>query len=122
MAEGEVLGTGDTDVACKGASFGKWVFIKYNNGLSSTFGHLSAISVKKGQKVKAGTIVGLSGNTGSSTGPHLHVAVYASTGVNVDTVPSKSCGGKIFTQPIAALNAYLNPLDYLPKTTKDMFK
>lgn len=115
MAGGVVLGTGDTDIACKGASFGKWVFIKYNNGLSSTFGHLSSISAHVGDKVSTGEIVGYSGNTGSSTGPHLHIAVYASEGVNVATVPSKSCGGKIFTQPIAALTAYLNPSLYLPK-------
>ncbi len=118
MASGTVLGTGDTDLSCKGASFGKWVFIKYDNGLSSTYGHLSAISSKVGQKVKAGDIVAMSGNTGSSTGPHLHVNVYASSGVNVQNVPSKSCNGKIFTQPIAALNAYLDPMLYLPKLPK----
>jgi len=117
MASGEVLGTGDTDVACKGASFGKWVFIKYNNGLSSTYGHLSVINAKVGQQVKAGDVVALSGNTGYSLAPHLHVAVYASNGVKVDTVPSKSCNGKIFTQPISALSAYLDPTLYLPKIT-----
>jgi murein DD-endopeptidase MepM/ murein hydrolase activator NlpD len=122
MAQGVVEGTGDTDIACKGASFGKWVFIRYNNGLSSTYGHLSVISAKVGQKVNAGDVVAMSGNTGSSTGPHLHVAVYASTGVKVDTVPSKSCNGKIFTQPIAALNAYLNPANYLPTITPTMVK
>ncbi len=122
MASGTVIGTGDTDIACRGASFGKWVFIKYNNGLSSTYGHLSQIKVSEGDKVKAGDIVALSGNTGSSTGPHLHVAVYASGGVKVDTVPSKSCNGKIFTQPIAALSSYLNPSLYLPKTLASMIK
>lgn len=122
MASGTVMGTGDTDIACRGASFGKWIFIKYNNGLSSTYGHLSEIKVQKGDNVKTGDIVGLSGNTGSSTGPHLHVAVYASDGVKVDTVPSKSCNGKIFTQPIAALSAYLNPASYLPKITAVMVK
>lgn len=122
MEDGVVEGTGDTDVACPKASFGKWVFIKYNNGLSSTYGHLSLISVKKGQKIKKGDIVAYSGNTGSSTGPHLHVSVYASTGVKVDTVPSKSCNGKIFTQPISALNAYLDPSLYLPKITSEMIK
>ena len=115
MATGTVLGTGDTDIACKGASFGKWVFIKYDNGLSSTYGHLSEIDSTVGQKVITGDVVAHSGNTGSSTGPHLHVAVYASGGVKVDTVPSKACNGKIFTQPIAALSSYLNPSLYLPK-------
>jgi murein DD-endopeptidase MepM/ murein hydrolase activator NlpD len=128
MAGGVVEGIGNTDVACQGASFGNWVFIKYNNGLSSTFGHLSLITAKTGQVVKTGDVVGLSGGTkgvfgsGSSTGPHLHVSVYASTGVKVDTVPSKSCNGKIFTQPIAALNAYLDLALYLPKITSAMIK
>ena len=122
MASGVVEGTGDTDIACKGASFGKWVFIRYNNGLSSTYGHLSSISATVGQSVSAGDIVALSGNTGSSTGPHLHVAVYASDGVKVDTVPSKACNGKIFTQPISALSAYLNPGLYLPTITPSMVK
>jgi murein DD-endopeptidase MepM/ murein hydrolase activator NlpD len=122
MATGTVMGTGDTDTACKGASFGKWVFIKYNNGLSSTYGHLSSISASVGQKVVAGDIVAYSGNTGSSTGPHLHVALYASDGVKIDTVPSKSCGGKVFTQPISALSAYLDPAKYLPKILAGMVK
>jgi len=122
MGTGTVLGTGDTDIACKGASFGKWVFIKYDNGLSSTYGHLSSISANVGDKVQAGDVVALSGNTGSSTGPHLHVALYASDGVKVATVPSKSCGGKVFTQPISALTAYLNPGLYLPKILANMIK
>src|SRR3989344_2319225 len=48
MADGTVAGIGDTDLTCAGASFGKFVFFKYNNGLSSTFGHLSLIKVREG--------------------------------------------------------------------------
>lgn len=117
MADGVVEGVGDTDIYCKGASFGKWVFIRYNNGLSSTYGHLSLTYAKKGDKVKAGDLVALSGNTGHSTGPHLHVTVYASDGVKVDKVPSISCSGKTFIMPIAASTSYLDPMLYLPKTT-----
>jgi murein DD-endopeptidase MepM/ murein hydrolase activator NlpD len=119
---GTIEGIGDTDKDCPKASFGKWVFIKHTNGLSSTYGHLSVISVKVGQKVKAGDIIGLSGNTGYSTGPHLHLSVYASDGVSVETKPSVTCKGKIFTQPIAATDAHLDPLLYLPKTIPGMFK
>ncbi len=119
---GVVEGVGDTDTDCPKASFGKWVFIRHSNGLSSTYGHLSVISVKEGQKIKTGDIIGLSGNTGYSTGPHLHLSVYASDGVSVQTKPSLSCAGKIFTQPIAATEAHLDPLLYLPRTTPSMFK
>lgn len=122
MGSGVVVGTGDTDLYCKGASFGKWVFIKYNNGLSSTYGHLSVISSSAGQNVNTGDVVGLSGNTGHSTGPHLHVAVYASQGADVKTVPSLSCNGKTFTMPIAPVSAYLDPMLYLPKLLSSMIK
>ncbi len=122
MADGIVLGSGDTDDYCKGASFGKWVFIKYENGLSSTFGHLSLISATTGQKVKAGDVVALSGNTGYSTAPHLHVTVYASQGVRVATVPSISCNGKTFLMPIAPINAYLDPMLYLPRIALSQIK
>jgi len=122
MGIGTVMGTGDTDIYCKGASFGKWVFIKYDNGLSSTFGHLSVISAKAGDKVNTGDIVGLSGNTGHSTGPHLHVSLYASEGAHVDTVPSLSCSGKTFIMPIASSKAYLDPMLYLPKILASQIK
>ena len=114
MADGRVKGIGDTDVSCPGVSFGRWVFIEYNNGLSSTFGHLSLIKVKEGQRVERGEVVGYTGGTGRVTGPHLHVSLYASKAVSVETVPSISCPGKILKQPIAAINAYLDPMYYLP--------
>lgn len=114
MADGVVGGTGDTDATCAGASFGKWVFIDYDNGLSSTYGHLSLVTSKRGQKVKRGEVVAYSGATGHVTGPHLHVTVYAPDSAKVQTLPSKSCPGKTLTQPIAATNAYLDPMLYLP--------
>lgn len=115
MGNGTVLGTGDTDLTCKGASFGRWVFIRYDNGLSAIFGHLSVISAKEGQRVRTGDVVGYSGNTGYSTGPHLHVSMYPSDAVSVQNRPSASCGGRIYRMPIAPVDAYLDPLQYLPK-------
>ena len=114
-ADGVVAGTGDTDVQCPGVSFGRFVLIKYDNGLASTYGHLSLIKVSKGQRVSRGEVVAYSGNTGYSTGPHLHVSIYPKDAVDVKTLPSKSCPGKVLTQPIAATNAYLNPAIYFPK-------
>jgi murein DD-endopeptidase MepM/ murein hydrolase activator NlpD len=114
MASGVVKGTGDTDTACPGASFGRWVLIEYDNGLSSTYGHLSLIKVAEGQKVSRGEIVAYSGGTGRVTGPHLHVSLYVASAVKVSTLPSLVCPGKILKQPIAAINAYLDPMYYLP--------
>ena len=114
MADGTVAGVGDTDLTCAGASFGKFVFIKYSNGLSSTFGHLSLIGVQEGQRVSRGGTVGYTGGTGRVTGPHLHVSLYVSSAVSVQTVPSISCPGRILKQPVAAINAYLDPMYYLP--------
>jgi murein DD-endopeptidase MepM/ murein hydrolase activator NlpD len=48
------------------------VEIDHGNGLSTVFGHLSAIEVVEGQTVRSGQIVGRVGSTGRSTGPHLH--------------------------------------------------
>ena len=117
MADGVVLGTGDTDLTCSGASFGKFVFIKHNNGLSSTLGHLSLIKTYEGRTVKRGEIVGYSGNTGHTTGPHLHVSLYASEAVKMASKPSLACGGRVYRLPVAPINAYLDALYYLPLFT-----
>ena len=54
---------------------GKTVIIDHGLGVFSSYGHLSALKVKRGQAVAKGEIVGLCGSTGRSTGPHLHWAV-----------------------------------------------
>ncbi|KKP24645.1 MAG: Peptidase M23 family protein [Candidatus Nomurabacteria bacterium GW2011_GWE1_32_28] len=114
VADGVVVGVGDTDKTCPYASFGKFIFIKHNNGLSTTYGHLSLIKVSEGQKIKRGDIIGYSGNTGHTTGPHLHLTVYASEAAKMETRPSKACEGRSYTMPIAPTNAYLDPMYYLP--------
>ena len=110
---GEVTATGDTDKACPGASYGRWVLIKHKNGLSTLYAHLELIKVRVGSELDAGDTVGYSGNTGYSTGPHLHFTVYVSSAVRIVDLPSKSCKGAVFRIPTAAGNAYLDPLDYL---------
>lgn len=56
--------------------FGNYVIITHDRGYQSLYGHLSAIYVKRGQYVTQGAIVGAVGNTGYSTGPHLHLSIY----------------------------------------------
>lgn len=110
---GKVLGTGDTDLACKGASYGKWVLVQHDNGLSTLYAHLSLIKVSPGQQVVTGELLGYSGNTGYSTGPHLHFTVYASEAVQIGTLQSKVAGCGTYTLPLSPQSGYLNPLSYL---------
>ncbi len=114
---GIVRGTGDTDTVCRGASLGKWVFIEHGNGLSTVYAHLSLIKVTAGQTVSTGQLVGFSGNTGASTGPHLHFSVYATQGVRIMDYKSKVCKGT-YTMPVSDSKGYLNPAQYLPSLLK----
>jgi len=59
-------------VKYEGAGYGKYVVIRHNNGLETIYGHMSAWLVEENQTVKAGQPIGLGGNTGRSTGSHLH--------------------------------------------------
>ena len=52
--------------------YGNYVVIRHNNGLETIYGHMSKPLVRENQEVKAGTPIGLGGNTGRSTGSHLH--------------------------------------------------
>lgn len=72
-----VYATGDGIVAETGlkARYGLTIDIEHGNGLTTRYAHLSRIKVQPGQKVTRATIIGLVGNTGRSTGPHLHYEV-----------------------------------------------
>jgi murein DD-endopeptidase MepM/ murein hydrolase activator NlpD len=74
----DVHATGDGVVEECGwdrGGFGKFVVIDHDYGLQTLYGHLSEIKVTQGMNVKRGDIIGISGSTGLSSGPHLHYQV-----------------------------------------------
>ncbi len=113
---GTVEGVGDTDVVPGCFSYGRWVLVRHDNGLSSLYAHLSLIKVTPGQRVATGDIVGYSGYTGyvvpaGPAGAHLHFGVYASQGVKIVKYENSiNCKNAII--PVADIRAYLNPLLY----------
>ncbi len=114
---GTVRATGNTDAVSGCYSWGKWTLIDHSNGLSTLYAHQSVQSVSAGQQVNTGDVIGYVGNTGYSTGPHLHFTVYAKAGVSVrkfnEIKAVTSCGAA--TTPVAATDAYIDPMLYLPK-------
>ena len=69
-----VRATANGKVATAGSQggYGRMIEIDHGNGLSTRYGHLSVISVKVGDTIKIGQVIGEVGSTGRSTGPHLH--------------------------------------------------
>lgn len=68
-------GDGTIDYASRHGSYGNYVRIRHNNQYATAYAHMHRISVKKGQRVKQGDVIGTVGTTGRSTGPHLHYEV-----------------------------------------------
>lgn len=74
--------------------YGRMVEIDHGNGLTTRYAHMSAIKVKEGQSVDAGTVVGKAGSSGRSTGPHLHYEVRRK-GKAVDPMAYLRAGRKV---------------------------
>ena len=72
-----VYATADATVesASYTGNYGNLIVLQHGFGLSTRYGHLSKFSVKPGQKVKRGEVIGLVGSTGRSTGSHLHYEI-----------------------------------------------
>ena len=78
MPEGTALRAADSgSVAIAGwvGGYGNYTCIQHGGSLSTCYGHQSSIAVSVGQSVSQGQVIGNSGNTGNSTGPHLHFEV-----------------------------------------------
>ena len=77
--------------------YGNYVILEHGD-LECLYGHLSTIAVREGSIVEAGTVVAVSGNTGRSTGPHLHIRLRRN-GESIDPAPF-----------VSTLNDYINDL------------
>lgn len=119
VSSGTVRDFGNTDAFPGCYAWGKWILVDHDNGLSSLYAHLSSIIVSRGQRVETGEVIALSGNTGVSTGPHLHLTIYASQGVKTGRYGTykpggSGCAATDATGPFADLSAYFDPMSYLP--------
>lgn len=76
VADGKVLEA--KSVVSWGGSYGNAIIVDHGDGRRAIYAHLSKIKVRANQKIVAGQLIGLSGNTGNSSGPHLHFEVRVS--------------------------------------------
>ena len=98
--DGEIFAVGNNGRV----QYGKFMVIKHKNNLATLYAHLSRQIIKVGSSVKKGDIIGYSGNTGYSTGPHLHFTVYWAPSVILKSFPGAG---------LVPVGVTINPTDYL---------
>jgi len=81
------MSTGTVIFAGAESGYGNLVKIRYWDGTVTYYAHMSRISVTEGAEVEPGQVVGQSGNTGHSTGPHLHLEIHPDDGAPVNPGP-----------------------------------
>ncbi|WP_102263446.1 M23 family metallopeptidase [Mesobacillus jeotgali] len=92
-------------------SYGHVVFIKHDNNLETVYAHLNKRNVKEGQVVQQGDIIGLMGNTGDSSGVHLHFEIHEEKwtyGKENAVDPVLALGEAAVGQPVAAMEQKSN--------------
>lgn len=108
-ADGVVMRVDNNDKGLskwKKYQYGKYILIKHNNNLTTLYAHLSQQLVKAGDQVKKGDLIGYSGNTGYTFGPHLHFGVYYTPELILKSIPPAN--------GLVPLGITINPLNYLP--------
>jgi murein DD-endopeptidase MepM/ murein hydrolase activator NlpD len=91
--EGTVVKAGGYG-AGDGPAYGNAVVVKHANGTFSQYAHLSKVQVNVGEKVKTGEQIALSGNTGNSSGPHLHFEIRTTANYGSAIDPAKFLASK----------------------------
>jgi murein DD-endopeptidase MepM/ murein hydrolase activator NlpD len=71
----KATGGGVVRFAGTAPGYGNTVLVDHGSGIETRYGHLQSVGVARGQRVERGQPIGLSGNTGRSTAPHLHYEV-----------------------------------------------
>lgn len=97
---GEVIAVGDNGRL----QYGMYVLIRHDNNLTTLYAHLSRQTVQKGAIVNKGDLIGYSGNTGYSTGPHLHFGLYWAPSVMLQSFPRAG---------LVPVGVTIDPADYL---------
>jgi hypothetical protein len=81
-------------------SLGKGIKINFNDGTQGIYGHMNEVKARVGEHISAGEVIGLSGSTGNSTGPHLHFSL-TDNGQYVDPAP--------VAEQLAEISGNVNP-------------
>ena len=104
--DGMIIGVDNNDRSTwQKYQYGRYIMIKHANDLATLYAHLSRQVVSAGMTVKRGDLIGYSGSTGYSTGPHLHFGLYWYPSVIMKSLPPAA--------GLIPIGVAINPEDYL---------